>query len=68
MNEHRPTADVSHLAAFDIDGALREAADRINHGNRKSFLRNGEYLDQTLWTILDEDWRRAKSVWGGQVH
>ena len=35
---------------------------------RKSFLRNGEYLDQTLWTILDEDWRRAKSVWGGQVH
>jgi hypothetical protein len=22
---------------------------------RKSFLRNGEYLDQALWTILDED-------------
>ena len=26
---------------------------------RKSFLRNGEYLDQALWTILDEDWRRS---------
>jgi hypothetical protein len=40
MSTQHPTADVSHLAAFDIDGALREAADRINHGNRKSFLRN----------------------------
>lgn len=35
---------------------------------RKSFLRNGEYLDQTLWTILDEDWRAAKSARGVQVH
>jgi RimJ/RimL family protein N-acetyltransferase len=24
---------------------------------RKSFLRNDEYLDQTLWTILASDWR-----------
>ena len=31
---------------------------------RKSFLRNGEYLDQMLWTVLDEDWR-AKAIWGG---
>lgn len=23
---------------------------------RKSFLKNGEYLDQALWTILDDDW------------
>jgi RimJ/RimL family protein N-acetyltransferase len=35
-------------------------------GVRKSFLRNGDYLDQTLWTILDDDWR-TKSVWGGQI-
>jgi len=26
---------------------------------RKSFLRNGEYLDQSLWTILAEDWREV---------
>jgi RimJ/RimL family protein N-acetyltransferase len=31
---------------------------------RKSFLRNGEYLDQALWTLLDEDWR-MKVIWGG---
>ena len=32
---------------------------------RKSFLKNGEYLDQALWTILEEDWRHAKVVWTG---
>ena len=31
---------------------------------RKSFLRDGEYLDQMLWTVLDEDWR-AKAIWAG---
>jgi RimJ/RimL family protein N-acetyltransferase len=35
---------------------------------RKSFLRNGEYLDQALWTILDEDWRQQRVVWGAQIH
>jgi len=28
---------------------------------RKSFQKNGEYIDQALWTILDEDWK-AKTV------
>jgi ribosomal-protein-alanine N-acetyltransferase len=35
---------------------------------RKSFLRNGEYLDQALWTILDEDWKAQRTVWGARVH
>jgi RimJ/RimL family protein N-acetyltransferase len=34
---------------------------------RRSFLHNGEYHDQVLWTVLDEDWRRAKVIWGGEV-
>ncbi len=50
------------------NGALRKIGATQEGVLRKSFLRNGEYLDQTLWTILDEDWRRAKSVWGRQVH
>jgi RimJ/RimL family protein N-acetyltransferase len=50
------------------NGALRKIGALQEGILRRSFLRNGEYLDQTLWTILDEDWRRAKSVWGGQVH
>ena len=50
------------------NGALRKVGATQEGVLRKSFLRNGEYLDQTLWTILDEDWRRGKSVWGRQVH
>ena len=50
------------------NGALRKIGATQEGVLRKSFLRNGEYLDQTLWTILDEDWRRGTSVWGGQVH
>lgn len=49
------------------NGALRKVGAVQEGVLRKSFLRNGEYLDQTLWTILDDDWR-AKSVRGGQVH
>ena len=50
------------------NGALRKVGAMQEGILRKSFLRNGEYLDQTLWTILDEDWRRSKSVWGARVH
>jgi RimJ/RimL family protein N-acetyltransferase len=38
-------------------GAMREAV------LRKSFLRRGEYLDQVLWSIVRDDWRRSKAVW-----
>jgi [ribosomal protein S5]-alanine N-acetyltransferase len=35
---------------------------------RGSFVRNGQYLDQVLWSILDTEWRQAKAVWGPKVH
>jgi RimJ/RimL family protein N-acetyltransferase len=35
---------------------------------RKSFLRNDEYLDQALWTILAADWRLIKDTAGSVVH
>jgi RimJ/RimL family protein N-acetyltransferase len=50
------------------NGALRKIGAVQEGVLRNSFLRNGEYLDQTLWTILDDDWRRTRSVWGGQIH
>jgi RimJ/RimL family protein N-acetyltransferase len=50
------------------NGALRKMGAVQEGVLRKSFLREGEYLDQTLWTILDEDWRRSKAVWVGQFH
>ena len=39
------------------NGALRKIGATQEGVLRKSFQRNGEYLDQALWTILDEDWR-----------
>ncbi len=43
-------------------GAVREGT------LRRSFLRNGQYLDQALWAIVREDWLQAKAVWGQHVH
>ena len=28
---------------------------------RKSFLKNGEYLDQVLYAMLDIDWRGSRA-------
>jgi len=42
------------------NGALRKVGAAQEGVLRKSFLRNGEYLDQVLWTIVDEDWRRVR--------
>jgi [ribosomal protein S5]-alanine N-acetyltransferase len=50
------------------NGALRKVGAMQEGILRKSFLRNGEYLDQTLWTILDDGWKRSKSVWGAKIH
>jgi RimJ/RimL family protein N-acetyltransferase len=47
------------------NGALQKIGAVQEGVLRKSFLKNGEYLDQALWTILDEDWRQAKAVWTG---
>ena len=43
-------------------GAVREAL------LRRSFLRGGKFFDQALWSIVREDWRRAKAVWGSAIH
>jgi len=35
---------------------------------RRSFVRNGQYHDQALWSIHATEWRQAKAVWGPKVH
>jgi RimJ/RimL family protein N-acetyltransferase len=49
------------------NGALRKIGAVQEGILRRSFLRNGEYLDQALWSILSDDWRQAKAVWGPKV-
>ena len=50
------------------NGALRKIGAVQEGILRKSFLRHGEYFDQALWTILDEDWRAQRIVWGARIH
>jgi ribosomal-protein-alanine N-acetyltransferase len=49
------------------NGALRKLGAVQEGVLRRSFLRNGEYLDQALWTILQDEWLQAKSIWGSPV-
>src|SRR6185436_7049134 len=45
------------------NGALRKLGAMQEAVLRRSFFRNGEYLDQALWTILQDEWMLAKAVW-----
>jgi ribosomal-protein-alanine N-acetyltransferase len=49
-------------AALRKMGAMQEGV------LRRSFLRNGKYFDQILWSILKEDWRHTKAIQGPKFH
>jgi RimJ/RimL family protein N-acetyltransferase len=49
------------------NGALRKIGAVHEGVLRRSFLRNGEHLDQALWTILADEWLQAKATWGARV-
>jgi RimJ/RimL family protein N-acetyltransferase len=49
------------------NGALRKLGAVQESVLRRSFFRDGEYLDQALWAILPEEWVHAKTVWGSPV-
>ena len=50
------------------NGALRKIGAVQEGILRKSFVRNGRQMDQSLWAILPEDRSRSKAVWGSKVN
>ncbi len=50
------------------NGALRKVGAIQEGVLRRSFLKDGEYLDQVLWSIVDEDWTAARAVSEHRVH
>ena len=50
------------------NGALRKIGAVQEGVLRKSFLRNGRYMDQALWALLPEDWYRSKAIWAATVN
>ena len=49
------------------NGALRKLGAIPEARLRQSFLRNKAYLDQVLWSILEEDWRKGGYRWKGPI-
>jgi RimJ/RimL family protein N-acetyltransferase len=52
------------------NGALRKIGAEREGILRQSFFRNGDYLDQVLWSILQEDWRKRQqenATWASTV-
>ncbi|MGQ0735333.1 MAG: GNAT family N-acetyltransferase [Acidobacteriota bacterium] len=47
------------------NGALRKVGALQEGVLRRAFLRNGQYQDQVLWSILADDWRGQRD---GEVH
>ena len=51
------------------NGALRKIGAVQEGVLRRSFLRDGQYHDQVLWSILSEDWRLQRLAQGpARVH
>jgi len=50
------------------NGALRKLGAVCEGVLRRSFLRNGQYLDQALWSILADDYRSSKNIVIPTVH
>lgn len=52
------------------NGAMKKLGAEREGVLRHAFFRNGDYLDQVVWSILQEDWRKrrqAKAIWGSSV-
>ena len=49
------------------NGALRKLGAVQEAIVREGLLHRHRYIDQALWSIVESDWRRAKTVWGGKA-
>jgi RimJ/RimL family protein N-acetyltransferase len=50
------------------NGALRKLGAVQEGVLRGSLLKNGQHLDQIMWSIIARDWMQAKAVWSAVVH
>jgi RimJ/RimL family protein N-acetyltransferase len=50
------------------NGALRKLGAVQEGVLRGSLLKNGQHLDQIMWSIIARDWLQAKAVWSAVVH
>jgi len=61
LGAHRLEARAA-LSNFRGNAALRKVGATQEGVLRRSLLRNGEFHDQALWTIVADDWLRSRAV------
>ena len=69
LHTHRLEARAARCNARG-NGAMKKLGAEREGVLRHAFFRNGDYLDQVLWSILSEDWRQRqqdKAIWGSSV-
>jgi RimJ/RimL family protein N-acetyltransferase len=66
IGSHRLEARVA-VVNTPGNGALKKLGATREGVLRKSFLRHGEFLDQSLWTLLADEWRDARTPVLSQV-
>lgn len=49
------------------NGALRKLGAVQEGVLRRAFRKDGRQLDQAIWSILADDWRRTKAVWRPEI-
>jgi len=71
LNTHRLEARAAVCNARG-NGAMKKLGAEREGILRQSFFRNGDYLDQIVWSVLRDEWkqrRQDKAIWGsGVVH
>src|SRR5512132_3690061 len=50
------------------NGALRKLGAVQEGVLRGSLLKDGKYLDQTMWSIISQDWYQSKAIFNSTVH
>jgi hypothetical protein len=71
------TSSATHVETFGPDSrtgvtvpptaALRKIGAVHEGVLRRPVIRNGEILDQAVWTIPADEWIQAKATWGARV-
>lgn len=50
------------MSALFSSGAVQEGI------LRRSLMRDRQYVDQVLWSVVEDERRQASAIWGPKVH
>ena len=51
-----------------VNGVVMEVRAIQEAVRPRTYLESGKYVDQFLASLVNDDWRRSKAVWGPKFH